>query len=182
MIDPDHFHEGDTPDITQAKRIALTSDILTRYCPFLEDVSNRPIDDPTRLRDFEELLSKMKKEMDQRFATAEEKPVIVPIEINKEGHLVKPRILTPKTFRFHIGFDPSCLGTCANQKCNKNFLKSKKHRKYCSHDCEEQAKRDRFIEKRRRNKMLISSLTTSPPEPSAVPLPPEDPESQAQSP
>lgn len=144
MINPDHFKDGDTPADTQAKRIALTWDILERYTKLMEEVSNRPITDPTREHDLDILSTQRKAELDERFTNATKKPVIRPVEISNEGHLRKHRALSPDTFVFHLGVKGvTCL------RCGKVFIKSKKHRKYCSHECEERAKRDRYIQKRR---------------------------------
>jgi hypothetical protein len=156
VIDPDHFREGDTPADTQAKRIAMTLDIQMRYAPLFEEVSKRPLTDPTRERDRDRLIKRQKAEMDKRFTQATKKPVIKPIEVSNEGHLKKYRALTPDTFVFNIGVKGTkCL------RCGKQFIKSRKHRKYCSHGCEERAKRDRYIQKRReRFKKLRSNEKT----------------------
>jgi hypothetical protein len=149
MIDPDHFHDEDSLAKTQAKRIALTWDIQMRYSPLLQEVSNRSMDDPTRMRDLNELLSKMKAEMDLRFAETTKKPIIVPIEKKANGQLRKHQTLTPNTFVFQLGIKPS---TCARTACGKMFIKSKTHKKYCSFGCEDLARKDRETKKRRDNK------------------------------
>lgn len=147
MIDPDHFQDGDTPAETQAKRIALTWDIQSKYAPLIDEILHRPLSDPSREPDLNQLLSQQKAEMDERFKYATIKPVIKPIEISSEGHIRKHRSLSPQTFVFHLGVKPL---TCSH--CGNLFIKSKKHRKYCSQECEERAKRIRYIQKRRQNK------------------------------
>jgi len=153
MIDPDNFEEGDTPDITAAKRLVLTLDILEKYSPILQEISERPYDDPTRMPEYDETLKKMKEEMDKRFAEATKKPIIKPWYV-KDGHPIKGgRVLSPQHYVVNFA-TTECLGTC--QHCGKKFFKSKYRRKYCSNDCEEQAKRKRYIEKRREKRRKSS--------------------------
>ena len=148
MLDPDHFHKGDTPAETQAKRIALTWDINARYTPLFEEVLARPMNDPTRERTYNILCSEMKKEMDQRFAEAKKKPIIKPVKI-KDGHQTKGGRAGLGSFIFNLGIPLDELLTCARPGCGKRFTKSKLHKKYCCHDCEERSKRDKYIQKRK---------------------------------
>lgn len=147
MIDPDHFHEGDTPATTQLKRIALTLDIQTRYGALFREIHNRPMEDPTRERDHGTLVKRQKEEMDKLFAEAIEKPIVVPVEYDKGGHLIKHRSLSPDTFIFYMGTKAS---TC--KRCGKVFIKSKTRRKYCSDGCMKLAKTDCHTQKRRERK------------------------------
>jgi hypothetical protein len=149
MIDPDHFHDDDTPAKRQAKRIALTWDIQARYAPLIQKVSNRPIDDPTRVRDLDVLISKMRAEMDQRFADTKKKPIVVPIERKSNGQLRKHQTKTPNTFIFHLGTKTTI---CARFACGKTFVKSKTHKKYCSPGCEDLERKERETKKRRDEK------------------------------
>jgi hypothetical protein len=152
VIDPDHFQDGDTPVEIQAKRIALTWDMQTKYAPLIDEVLHRPMSDPTRGPDLNRLIQQQKTEMDERFAQATKKPIIRQIEMSSEGHLRKNRSLSPHTFVFHLGIKPIACSHCGNL-----FIKSKKHRKYCSQECEERAKRIRYIQKRRQNRMNTNS-------------------------
>jgi len=161
MLDPDNFHEGDTPDITQAKRIAIISDINVKYTPRLEKILSRPYDDPTREMDYEEAMCEMKEEMDQRFADVTRKPVIKALEpgkkqLNKKsgkyyksGHFNKGRgVGAPNMDLYNIGVE-DVARICAREGCGEIFIQSRYQKKYCSPGCEERAKRDRYIEKRK---------------------------------
>lgn len=158
MLDPDNFHEGDKQDIIQAKRHALTMDINLKYTPLIQEVLQRPYDDPTRLKDYEELISKMKEEMDQRFTEATRKPVIKPLKarkqfdkksgkLRKDGHFLKGRgVGAPNMDLYNIGVE-GIVGVCARPGCENSFVQSKDRKKYCCNGCEERAKRDRFYAK-----------------------------------
>jgi hypothetical protein len=163
MIDPDNFRKGkiiitpqggefiferDTPAEMQLKRIALTWDILAKYSPILQAISERPLDDPNRLNDWNKFIKKMKKEMDKRFIESDKRPIIKPILI-KKGHPVKGGRPGVSHFIFNIGIPFERLHNCARPGCQNQFMLSKFHRKYCSPGCEERAKRDRYIQKRR---------------------------------
>lgn len=175
-----------------AKWIACFHDIYARYAPLYEelnrDMPSGPIyspadiarfNDPVRLRKRAELDAMRMAEQNQRLVDLAEqnlKPVVVPNRLNKEGHLIAPRVLTPNTFRFFLGVDPSCLGTCANPKCQKQFLKTKLRRKYCCRECLKRANNDRYIEKRRQKGKQADEGAVSISETRAAPPPPEDPE------
>jgi hypothetical protein len=143
MIDPDHFHKDDTIAETQAKRIALTWDIQLRYAPLFEKVLARPMDDPTRARDWDMLVKRQKAEMDKRFAEAKKKPIIKPVKI-EDGHQIKGGRAGLGSFIFNLGGNAS---TC--KRCGKLFIKSKTRRKYCGEGCRKLAKTDSHTQKRR---------------------------------
>jgi hypothetical protein len=136
MIDPKH--------LTQEQRIALTFDIQERYAPLFEKVLARPIDDPDRNKDFNDVVKQQKKEMDMRFNEVTKKPIVKSVEYDEGGHLIKHRSLTPDTFIFHMGVKPT---TCL--RCGKLFIKSKTRRKYCSQGCGKLAKTESHTQKRR---------------------------------
>lgn len=136
MIDPDHFHEGDTPEITQAKRIACTWDILSRYAPIFENCSTP--------EEFDICQKAMKNEMDERFASMTKKPIVVPIErTGKARKIKKPRALSPNTFIFHLGVKGKI---CANDECQKLFLPKRANQRYCSIECKDSIRKRRSIE------------------------------------